>query len=279
MGASNYDALCLDLDGTLLTSRDGILPEVVSALHAAQDRGVVVMVVTGRSKMGTLPVLEQLDLRGPVMVFNGAAVYCPVEKRLIEERTLSRRVMEKVHAYGERSGDMTLMMSADEMLCVHPRNELERRSLDGLEGVRHVEREELRTQEYVIRVSFMAEHSGGSANYVRVIEEAVGEPLYTVHFPLSFLPKHRESSMQVVDLQPPCRGKAEALRLLQNAHGIPPERVVAVGDARNDTPLIQAAGLGVAMENSMEELKSIADRIIGHHDTPALAELVQELFL
>ncbi|MDP6740824.1 MAG: HAD hydrolase family protein, partial [Planctomycetota bacterium] len=62
-------------------------------------------------------------------------------------------------------------------------------------------------------------------------------------------------------------------------YGISPERVVAVGDARNDTPLIQAAGLGVAMENSMEELKPVADRVIGHHDTPAIAELVHELFL
>lgn len=279
MTSANYEALCLDLDGTLLTGQDRILPEVVSALHAAQDQGVLVMVVTGRSKIATLPVLEELDLKGPAMIFNGAAVYCPVEKRLIEERTLSKRVMEKACDYGERSGDMTLLMTSDDKLSAHPRNDRERASLEGLVGVRHVDRAELREQQFVIRTSFMAEHPAGSLSYSKVIAEAVGDHLYSVHFPLSFLPKHRQSVMQVVDLQPPCRGKAEALRLLQESYGIPPERVVAVGDARNDTPLIQAAGLGVAMENSMEELKPVADRVIGHHDTPAIAELVRELFL
>lgn len=269
----------MDLDGTLLTGEDRILPEVVSALHAAQERGVLVMVVTGRSKIATLPVLDEIGINGPAMVFNGAAVYCPVKKRLIEERTLSKRAMERACAYGERSGDMTLLMSSDDKVCAHPRDDRERANLEGLVGVRCVDRAELREQQFVIRVCFMAEHPAGSLSYSKVIAEAMGEHFYSVHFPLSFIPKHRQSPFQVVDVQPPCRGKAEALRFLQDSYGIPPERVVAVGDARNDTPLIEAAGLGVAMENSMEELKLVADRVIGHHDTPAIADLVRELFL
>ena len=85
--------------------------------------------------------------------------------------------------------------------------------------------------------------------------------------------------MHAVDVHPPCRGKAEALRVMWESYGIPPERVVAVGDATNDSPMLQAAGLGVAVENCMDELRPVADRVIGHHDGPAIAELVQELFL
>jgi len=83
----------------------------------------------------------------------------------------------------------------------------------------------------------------------------------------------------VVDLQPPCRGKAEALRVLEEQYGIPRERVVAVGDATNDLPMLAAAGLSVAMGDGMPEARRAASRIIGGHDSTAIAELVEELFL
>ncbi len=274
----DYDAICLDLDGTLLNGQGQPLPEVVQSLHAAQARGVQVMVVTGRSKVATVPVLEQLGLGGVAVVFNGAAVYCTERERLLEERTLSSSALRALRGYGERTGDLTILMTASDKLCVHPRDDEEARSLEGLLGLRFVGREQLRA-EYVIRVTFLSKRPIDSAAYAHEIESAVGQPLYTTHFPLNVLPKHRESTMHAVDVQPPCQGKAEALRLLAERHGIAPERVVAVGDATNDSAMVQAAGLGVAMGNSMPELKQQADRIIGHHDKPAIAGLVKELFL
>ena len=81
------------------------------------------------------------------------------------------------------------------------------------------------------------------------------------------------------DVHPPCRGKAEALRLLEERYQIPPARVVAVGDATNDVPMLEAAGLAIAMESSMPEALAHADRVIGGCESDAIGELVEELFL
>jgi hydroxymethylpyrimidine pyrophosphatase-like HAD family hydrolase len=83
----------------------------------------------------------------------------------------------------------------------------------------------------------------------------------------------------VLDIHPPCRGKGEALRVLEELYGIPAARVVAVGDATNDIPMFELAGLSVAMENSMGEALAVAQRVIGSNNGPAIAELVEELFL
>jgi len=40
------------------------------------------------------------------------------------------------------------------------------------------------------------------------------------------------------------------------------EETIAVGDSTNDMTMIQAAGLGLAMENAVPELKAAADAII-----------------
>jgi hydroxymethylpyrimidine pyrophosphatase-like HAD family hydrolase len=102
---------------------------------------------------------------------------------------------------------------------------------------------------------------------------------YVSHFPLSMLPRHRSNPYCAVDAHPPCKGKAEALRIVEERYGIAAGRVVAVGDGDNDVPMIRAAGLGVAMGNAQSVALDVADRVIGNNDTSALAELIEELFL
>ena len=270
----DFDALLLDLDGTLLDSSDGVHPETAAALAEARAAGVHVMVVTERSKITARPVLHELELDTATSIFNGAAVYCPREDRMLEERTLSNRSLERILDYTHQTGDLAVFMTADRKFAFEPASDEERSLL--WDSVEIVTPEDFRP-EYVIRTTFLCSRLPDSRRYAEEIEAHVGHPLYTTHFPLAVLPRFRASSVVAVDVHPPCRGKAEALRHLEEVHGISPERVVAVGDATNDIPMIEAAGLGVAMESGMEELRAVADRVIGHHDGPALGQFVREL--
>lgn len=280
MTQRDYDAILLDLDGTLLNSEDRIDPRVRASIDAARENGARVMVVTGRSKLATLPVIEELELDTRLVIFNGAAVYCPVERRLVEERTLSSRTLAALQAYASQSDVLTVTMTADRKLVRAGVSDAERRALEGLTGVEFLDPEhpEARGVEFVIRMTFISDRTADSAALAREVQDAVNLPMYLTHFPLSVLPRHRQSKHVAVDAHPPCAGKAEALRVLEETYGIPATRVVAVGDATNDLPMVRAAGLGVAMGSGMAELQAEADRVIGHHDGPALAELIEELF-
>ena len=67
--------VALDVDGTVL-DHDGSLPtEVRAAVRAVVEAGVPVVLSTGRSWHGTLPVVEQLGLAaGPSVCSNGAVI-------------------------------------------------------------------------------------------------------------------------------------------------------------------------------------------------------------
>jgi len=272
-----YDALLLDLDGTLLDGRGKVRPRNLQALRRAHADGIRVMVVTGRSKVATLPILEELEIDTLSVLFNGAAVYCPKEERLIEERTLSKRTLERVHEFGRVYDYLTIAMLGHRKLALHPRSEKEARSLEGLHGLEFVNREELHS-EFTVRVTFLTDTVSESSQMAAQVEEFVDQPMYLTHFPLSVLASHRTSDIHAVDVHPPCRGKAEALRVLEERYGIPASRVVAIGDATNDLPMVAEAGLGVAVGSGMQELIDIADRVIGGHDTDAIADLVDELW-
>lgn len=272
-----YDALLLDLDGTLLDSEERLPQRTQAALAAARAEGVVVLTVTGRSLISALPVMDELRFDTPTVLFNGCAVWCPKERRLIEERTLSNRTNRRVLAWAEARDAQVIVMTADEKVTHEPRTDAERRNFEGFYGMQFAPRGEL-FRECTIRLSVLVEDPD-SERVARELSAAAGDMVYVSHFPLSMLPRHRANPYSAVDAHPPCRGKAEALRLVQERYGIPPERVVAIGDGENDVPMIRAAGLGVAMGNAQGVALRAADRVIGPNDTPAIAELIEEVFL
>jgi len=276
--ARSHDAIVLDLDGTLLSEAGAVHPRNRAALAAAADAGVRVMIATGRSSLSAHPILEELGLETPAVVFNGAGLYSHRDRRMLEERVLSNRTLARALALGRERDWLTVLMTSDRKLSLHPRDALEERALASMHGLAFAARDELRA-ECVVRVTFFSRDHGRSAEFGEEVEDAIGEPVYVTHFPLSVLASHRESPLQVVDVHPPCRGKGEALRILEENYGIPAGRVVAVGDATNDLPMLEAAGLAVAMGDGMEEARAIAHRVIAGCDTTAIAELVEELFL
>jgi Cof subfamily protein (haloacid dehalogenase superfamily) len=278
MTKRDYDAILLDLDGTLLDEGDRIHPRTLAALRAASAAGVRVMVATGRSELATLPVLEQLGIDHPAVVFNGAGVWCPSARRLIEERVLSERTLARAVRFGVDGGYMTVAMCSGVKYATAPRDEAELGALKDMKGLVTVSADALLDRR-AMRVTFFSSRHASSDEFAAQIEAAIAAPIYTTHFPLACLPHHRSSRMLVADIHPPCKGKAEALRWLAEEHGIAAERVVAVGDAGNDVPMMRAAGLGVAMGNAYPDAMAVADRVIGANDTDAIGRLVEELFL
>jgi hydroxymethylpyrimidine pyrophosphatase-like HAD family hydrolase len=55
------------------------------------------------------------------------------------------------------------------------------------------------------------------------------------------------------------------------------EEIVGVGDSYNDFPLLEAAGLKIAMENGHSEIKEIADFVVPSHENDGVAYLIDRL--
>jgi Cof subfamily protein (haloacid dehalogenase superfamily) len=273
-----YDAILLDLDGTLVDERDQIHPHTFACLRAAVERGVRVMIATGRSELATIPVLDRLGFDTPAVVYNGAGIWCPVQRRMLEERVLSDRTLTRALDFGERHGHMTVTMCIGVKYATKPRTAPEQSALHDMTGLVVADRATMLAHR-AIRATLFSDHHATSGEFADELEAAIAAPVYITHFPLSALPHHRDSKLLVCDVQPPCKGKAEGLRVLRELYGIEPERVVAVGDASNDVPMFEAAGLAVAMQDSMSEAFAVADRVIGANSTGTIGDLVSELFL
>ncbi len=74
-------------------------------------------------------------------------------------------------------------------------------------------------------------------------------------------------------------GKDSALKFLSARLGIDIENVAAFGDSNNDTDMLRAAGLGVAVGNAREECKSAADFVCEPNTADGVAKMLESFLL
>jgi Cof subfamily protein (haloacid dehalogenase superfamily) len=79
------------------------------------------------------------------------------------------------------------------------------------------------------------------------------------------------------ELIPKGIGKGDALLRLADAHGIPQENTVAIGDYNNDIDMIKKAGLGVAVENAAPDVLEVADLVTVSNENHAIARVIEYL--
>ena len=87
------------------------------------------------------------------------------------------------------------------------------------------------------------------------------------------------TQVEYIEFMNPQVSKGRALKALAAQLDIPIDRVVAFGDGYNDESMMEVAGFRVAMGNSVDEIKAIADYTTdtNHNDGVALA--VEHLLL
>lgn len=80
------------------------------------------------------------------------------------------------------------------------------------------------------------------------------------------------------DVVQPGVSKATGIRALMDAFGIDASEVMAFGDAGNDADMLHLAGVGVAMGNASDELKSIADLVCDPCEEQGVLKVLEEIF-
>jgi Cof subfamily protein (haloacid dehalogenase superfamily) len=73
--------------------------------------------------------------------------------------------------------------------------------------------------------------------------------------------------------------KGRALEILGGYLGVSREEMIAIGDSENDLEMIKFAGLGVAMENAVDEVKRVADYITKSNMEDGVKHVIEKFIL
>ncbi len=269
MNSSDLKLFVSDLDGTILTKEKKISPKTMEALRRFVDAGNRFAICTGRDINSGRAVYDGLGLNLPgsfVMAYNGGQIY-DVDKdetiyRVGIEQDLIREIFELakkhdiyVHTYND---EYILSPFGGECLDFY-RIVIKTPVKDGADALDYMDVPPCK----VICIE-LHDHEK-QERFRMAAEDAFGDRLKLMY-----------SNPYYLELIPKQSGKGEAMIRLCEHLGIPVRNSIAAGDGDNDISMIQAAGLGIAMINAPDSVKSAADVITEYdNDHDGLAEYLK----
>jgi len=242
-----YSLLVVDVDGTLVGEDKVVPPGVATAVRAAQARGARVCLATGRMWDAARPFADEVGADPPAILYNGALVYDFAADATLWAQRLSKRTAERMLPA------LRAFPQTSPLLFVH--------------GKVYAERRTAFVDLYARRDRLVVEIA---PSFEQVLDEdpvkvlVVGRPedlppiCRTIAALVGDEAAHVFSQADYLEFLPPGVSKGRALPMLARAVGVPLERVVAVGDNYNDLTMLQAAGLGIAVEGAPPEVLAAA---------------------
>ena len=256
-------AVVFDLDGTLLDEAREISEFNRQVISKLRSRGVDIFLASGRTYLSMLPYYRSLGLDTPLISYNGAKIVYP-DGEVVESGLAPKMVDHLIQL--SRSLQVHLNLYHDEVWYTEYPQSAEAFKYAETSGLAPVVPNfDLIMKSGITKALFIA-----PPERLHDVKLAVAQRLGDMVSVTSSMRSFLEILKRGVN-------KGQALREVLSRYGIALADVIAFGDGLNDLEMLQSVGLGVAMDNAYEELKSVADDIAPHHNQGGVGVYLQRL--
>ncbi|MCE9656183.1 sugar-phosphatase [Clostridium celatum] len=266
-----YKLVAIDMDGTLLREDKSVSERTKIAINKAKEKGVNVVIATGRPIDGVTRYLEELNMLSEddyVLSYNGGLVLKTKSREVISKialtgadlhylHNISKELGVNIHAFSETQGLITPKSSKY--------TEVEA-TLNNIQiGINDYS--EIEDNHSIIKVMMIDEPE--------ILQRAIDnlpKEVYEKYTVVKSTPYFLEFLNKEVN-------KGTGVELLAKYLGVKREEIMTFGDAENDLAMIEYAGMGVAMANAFEEVKEVANYITDSNEEDGVAKAIEKFIL
>ena len=242
-----------DLDGTLLDSHKKLSNANLKALKEMQKSGAIIAFASGRLGSSMCKYCSE-DLEISMLTLNGAAVYKGknLSSQLIFEAPLDARYANFLLNYTQNQNFALNYYINDKLYTLKrpqskPWNDLYYQQT----STEYIFLEKF--DQFIDCTPSKILFVGDSSEIDR--QEAYFRNLWKDSIYICRTWDH------YLDFLNPLANKGTGLKMLAQAHRIDLSETVAFGDAENDIPMLEAAGVGIAMGNALDKVKAVASKV------------------
>lgn len=250
-----YGIVFCDVDGTLLNSRQGVLPGTLSAIRFLQQRGIPFVIVSARSPSGIYPIQEAYHFRCPIVSYSGALIL-DEGKKILYTKGFSRELAKKVIAFIEQnqfdcawnvfSLDTWIVKDRRDMRVVQEENIVRAKATEGTVDM-------LPDNAEIGKILCMC-----SPDRTLMIEQKLKEA-----FPSLSIARSSDTLLEIMQSGVT---KSSAVKTLCELWNISLKSTVAFGDHYNDVEMLETVAMPFLMGNAPAELKSRFPNITESND-------------
>jgi Cof subfamily protein (haloacid dehalogenase superfamily) len=261
-----YKMLVIDMDDTLLTDDHKISEENKEMLLKAQEKGVYVILASGRPTPAMTAYAKELQMDSYMISYNGAVITDLKEDRILFEQTLTQEQIHELYEYSLKSKTHIITYIDGKVV-----SETSSEYIDielSITGLVHNKVLDFKAavQSSAVKCILLEEPS-----YLKEVEIDLKKAMPHLSVSMS-KPFFLEVAQNGIDKGASIKLLAEKLNILQS-------EIIAVGNAGNDLTMIEYAGLGVWVDNVDPELRHRGDVIVASNNNHGVAEVVRRFIL
>lgn len=253
-----YRLLLFDLDGTLLQSDKTISKRTLSAIKRCREKGMMIGVSTSRSEQNCMIFLK--ELMPDILITSGGALVKKGEEYIYKaefSETETRNMIDMARTVCGEDCEITI----DTAEAHYWNYKTDPKKLDQSWGESiYTDFNDFSECALKMCVEIFDE------NNAKVLAERLAQ-CDCIRFSDGYWYKFTKKNVT----------KENAITRITQECGIGTESVIAFGDDFADIGMLKLCGLGVAMGNAIDEVKSRADIVAGSNDEEGIARFIEEL--
>lgn len=263
----NPEKICIitDLDGTLLPKSKMPLEQDLLAIRKFEQAGGIFTIATGRTVQASKNYIKLLDLKSPVIVFNGAGIYDCVKKNMLFTQALpeSAKVITEEILKEKSHVGIEVLCAEDTWVVNNTDYEQEHIKICNVIA-KYGTVQEIQDSWLKVLFSMSPDNMPNFINYI------ANKNFQDVDFIRSELKFYEMLSKGV--------SKGSALTAYRNLPNMQDFKLIAVGDFDNDIAMLKSADLAVCPANATDSVKTVADIILTRTcEEGAMEELITRI--
>jgi Cof subfamily protein (haloacid dehalogenase superfamily) len=262
-----YKLIAIDLDDTLLNDDHEITLATKQALAAAAEQGVIVTIATGRMYASAAAIARDLNMNVPLITYQGALIKNMLDGEVLYERNVPAEISQRVYTHCLEN-NLHLQGYYNDELYVREDND------------KILAYSQLSKIPYIIEPDFAKVLEHPQSKLVIIDDPAKLDKVAELYRSWFGDTAHIvKSKPHFLEIMHPEGTKGSALRYLANHFGCTIEETIGIGDSWNDHDLVEAAGLGVAMGNAIDDLKEVANYITSTNNEEGVKQVIDQFVL
>ncbi len=257
---------CTDLDGTLYNDEKIVSKQNLDAIEYFKSEGGLFTFITGRMPATAKNIYNIIRPNAPIGCINGGGIYDFKTNKYLWNASLPADAIELVREVDKCLPEIGIQYNSENEIYFNKDNSamVYFREVTGLPNIAcHFED----VQETVLKIVFAHEDE----QQILLLAKLLNNHPKSKHF--DFI--HSEKNLY--EILPKGVSKGAALRRMSTLLGIDIQNTIAVGDYNNDISMVEAAGIGFAVENAVDEVKCVADYITASNNMHAISAIIDGL--
>ena len=265
-----YKAVFIDMDGTLLRKDHTISNTNKNAIQKLLNDGIIVVPISARPLHGILPITQNVVPETmPVVSLNGGYIFHNHE--IIYQSDIAIQQVATIHSEVALYDLSVMYYSQMEWFTAR-----ESKLVSKEQKITTV-KVKIQPFEQTFK-EWKAKQSGPNKILIAGDKDLIIEieqKLLRLHEGVLNIYKSQPAYLEVMNLQ---ASKTKAIEFLLNRYGIHREEIIAIGDNYNDVGMIKFAGMGIAMGNAPDEIKTMADYVTDTNNKDGVAKALHRFF-